>query len=122
MRERRYLSVVTLRKEDYERLGVNGTREGASVPFLLADARAKHKRLMAFVNDLLFLVVVQVTLSYIRHERRGRTRGQKLFTPYAAITRRIVSLLPFIYLQFSIPWSGKEPARRFHFNGILIRR
>lgn len=39
MRERRYLSVVALRKEDYERLGVNGTQEGADVPFLFARAR-----------------------------------------------------------------------------------
>lgn len=122
MRERRYLSVVTLRKEDYERLGVNGTREGASVPFLLADARAKHKRLMAFVNDLLFLVVVQVTLSYIRHERRGRTRGQKIIYSICSDYAKNRLFIALYLSSISNSWSGKEPARRFHFNGILIRR
>lgn len=43
MRERRYLSVVALRKEDYERPGVNGTREGAGVPRLSWRARVRAR-------------------------------------------------------------------------------
>lgn len=117
MRERRYLSVVALRKEDYERLGVNGTQEGAGVPLLLA----KHKRLMAFVNDLLFLVVAEVTLSYIRCERRDGPRSRIIYSVCSDYAKNCLFIAVYLSL-FPIPWSGKEPASRFHFNGILIRR
>lgn len=113
MRERRYHSVVALRKEDYERLGVNGTQEGADVS-LGAHAGAKHKRLMAFVNDLLFLVVAEVTLNYIRRERRdAAARSKIIYSPYAAITRDIVPLLLCLYPSlFPNPRKSGKDGRR----------
>lgn len=78
VRERRYLSVVALRKEDYERLGVNGTQEGAT--YLFSSRVRKPKRLMAFVNDPLFLVVAEVTLNYIRRERGGAVGSKIIYS------------------------------------------
>lgn len=75
---------------------------------------------MAFVNDPLFLVVAEVTLSYIR----PRTRRGGRIKNYLLRTRRlrddIVRFIAFYLSLFPIPWNGKAPAGRFHFNRILI--
>jgi len=77
---------------------------------------------MAFVNDPLFLVVAEVTLSYIRRERGGMA-GSKIIYPVRNDYAEYLFIV-FYPSLFPIPRSkkGSRRAERFHFNEILIRR
>lgn len=72
---------------------------------------------MAFVNDPLFLVVAEVTLSYIRRERGG-VAGSKIIYP----VRNDYAEYPFIALYpslFPILWSKKASRRAERFLTLM---